>query len=203
MSEEISFQELLRRVRAGDAAATNLLVARYGDAVRRTARVRLRSTQLRRILDSTDIWQSVMASFFKRAVRGGWKEEPQTPDDLLKLLATMVRHKVIDQARRANAERRGGGKGTLDLFGDRELFAPAPGDTPSEQVVKREQAELVKELLTAEERRVWDLRAGEGLEWADIAARVGATPEALRKQWERTRKRIRQQLGEEDDHGRA
>src|SRR5262245_23610315 len=54
-----SFDELMRRVRAGDEQAAADLVRRYEPAIRRAVRVRLRDPQLRRLLDSIDICQSV------------------------------------------------------------------------------------------------------------------------------------------------
>ena len=64
------FRELIARVRAGDEQAAAELVRRYEPAIRRAARVRLVDTRLNRLLDSMDICQSVLASFFVRAGSG-------------------------------------------------------------------------------------------------------------------------------------
>ena len=64
------------------------LVRHYEPAIRRAVRVRLVDTRLNRLLDSMDICQSVMASFFVRAALGQY--ELNTPDQLLRLLATMT-----------------------------------------------------------------------------------------------------------------
>ena len=85
-----SFEGLIARVRAGDEQAAAELVRRYEPAIRRAARVRLVDTRLNRLLDSMDICQSVMASFFVRTALGQF--ELETPDQLLKLLATMTRN---------------------------------------------------------------------------------------------------------------
>src|SRR5580704_2314877 len=103
-SENVDFQVLLRRVRAGDAQAATELVRRYEPAIRRAARVRLVDTRLNRLLDSTDICQSVLASFFVRVGLGQY--ELETPEQLLKLLATMTRNKLANQVKGHRAVRR-------------------------------------------------------------------------------------------------
>src|SRR5580704_8003946 len=103
-SENVDFQVLLRRVRAGDGQAAAELVRRYEPAIRRAARVRLLDTRLNRLLDSMDICQSVMASFFVRAALGQY--ELETPAQLLKLLATMTRNKLANQVKGHGAARR-------------------------------------------------------------------------------------------------
>ena len=77
---------------------------RYEPAIRRAARVRLVDTRLNRLLDSMDICQSVLASFFVRTALGQF--ELETPDQLLKLLATMTRNKLADQVKGHGAARR-------------------------------------------------------------------------------------------------
>src|SRR5262249_7578391 len=77
------------------------LVRRYEPAVRRVARVRLGAAHLQRLLDSMDVCQSVFASFFVRAALGQF--DLDTPEQLLKLLVSMSRRKVIDQVRGAGA----------------------------------------------------------------------------------------------------
>ena len=61
--DEAKFQELIRRVRARDELAAAELVKRYERAIRVAVRVRLAGADLRSLLDSTDICQSVLGSF--------------------------------------------------------------------------------------------------------------------------------------------
>src|SRR5579883_2868016 len=104
MSSDDAFTDLIRRVREGDEVAAAELVRGYEPAIRRVVRVHLRDPRLRRVLDSTDICQSVLATFFVRANLGEY--ELKTPDDLLKLLATIARHKVTNEAKKQQALRR-------------------------------------------------------------------------------------------------
>src|SRR5262249_47115782 len=104
MAEETSFEELMRRVRAGDGRAAEELGRRYEPTIRRGVRVRLVDRRLQRLFASMDVCQSVFGSFFVHAALGDY--ELATPDHLLALLVSMSRKKVIDKARRAGAARR-------------------------------------------------------------------------------------------------
>lgn len=75
MSDRGPFAEFLRRIRAGDEHAAAELVRRYEPAIRLEVRLRLGDPRLRRVLDSMDICQSVLASFFVRAAVGQYDLE--------------------------------------------------------------------------------------------------------------------------------
>ena len=78
---------------------------------------------------------------------------------------------------------------------------PAQDPSPSRQVAGRELlSELPGVAWTTEEGRLAELRA-QGLEWAVIAAEVGGTPQARRKQLARAASRVARELGldESDD----
>jgi len=104
VGQDVSFQELIRRVRGGDQAAAAELVERYEPAVRRAVRFRLVDARLRSLLDSMDICQSVMASFFVRAAAGQY--ELDKPTQLVNLLVAMAHNKVASLARKERAQRR-------------------------------------------------------------------------------------------------
>src|SRR4051812_327645 len=97
MAEGSAFLDLVRRVRAGDEAAAAELVRLYEPAIRRAARVRLVDHRLRRVFDSTDVCESVLASFFVRAALGQY--ELDRPEHLVGLLVSMTRKKLADHAR--------------------------------------------------------------------------------------------------------
>jgi RNA polymerase sigma-70 factor (ECF subfamily) len=189
MSEDASFADLIRRVRAGDQSAAADLVRRYGEPILRSASLRL-NRRLRRAYESQDLGQAVLGSFFVRVAAGQY--ELETPEQLLKLLATMVRNKVSKLVRHEQAERRD----------QRRLAAGSPEEhevtgreaSPSRQVSGKELLEETMRRLGAEERRLLELRQ-QGLDWAAIAAEVGGTPEARRKQLDRAVGRIARELG--------
>ena len=192
MDEDQSFLELIRRVRAGDEAAALDLVRRYEPAVRRIVRLRLRDPRLRRVLDSMDVCQSVLASFFLRAATGQY--EIDRPAQLIRLLAVMVRNKLASQARASYVARR-----ELPPAGADEAWcaAPARETEPASQAAWKDLLYEVRRRLSAEERRLADRRA-EQQGWAEIAAEVGGSPEALRKQLARGLDRVSHQLGLDD-----
>src|SRR5947209_15971796 len=98
-----SFHDLIGRVRSGDQDAATVLVRQYEATVRRVIRFRLTDARLRSAFDSTDICQSVLASFFVRAAAGQF--DLSRPEHLVKLLATMARNKLAGRARREQAGR--------------------------------------------------------------------------------------------------
>src|SRR5262245_61484342 len=132
MAETEDFEELLRRVRAGDEQAAAELVRRYEPAIRRTIRLRMRDPHLPRALDSMDVCQSVLCSFFVRAALGHY--DLDTPEDLARLLAVMARNKLAAQARRPQVRRREevaeGPSGAWD--------PPGHDASPSRQVAARD-----------------------------------------------------------------
>jgi RNA polymerase sigma-70 factor (ECF subfamily) len=189
MSEGPPFEELIQRVRAGDGDAAADLVRRYEPAIRRAVRFRL-DTRLRSVLDSMDICQSVLASFFVRASSGQY--ELTDPGQLLRLLVAMARNKIASQARRQEAQRRDRRRVLTQPF-DEQRWSAA-GTSPSGQVEARELLLEVRRRLSPEERRLVELRH-ESHDWDAIATEVGGTPEALRKRLARALDRVAQELG--------
>ena len=185
MPEPTSFTEFLRRIRAGDQQAAAELVRRYEPLIRRVVRQRLEDQRLCRLFDSMDVCQSVLASFFVRAALGQY--ELRNPDDLLKLLATMARNKVVDRTRRADVDRR------VPEEALPEEAQVAPGASPSQQVALHDLVEEARRRLSPDERRVLELRQ-QGLEWAEVAAQVGGSPEALRKRFTRAVEQVAEQM---------
>jgi RNA polymerase sigma-70 factor (ECF subfamily) len=190
MTEKESFQALIQRVRSGDAEAATELVKKYEPGIRRAVRIRLTNQRLQRVLDSMDICQSVMANFFVRAAAGQF--ELDEPGQLLKLLATMARNKLRDQVRKQSAGRRDSrrvqsGPEALEAIAD-------PNDSPSQIVAGRELIENMRLQLSERERYLADQRTM-GQDWSAIAADLGESPEALRKQLARAIDRVARQLG--------
>src|SRR5215475_11805475 len=98
---EEAFHQLIGRVRNGDEHAAAELVRRYEPAIRRAVRFRLTDPRLRRTCDSMDVCQSVLLSFFVRV--GSGQYDLETPEQLLRLLTTMARNKLLNQARQHHA----------------------------------------------------------------------------------------------------
>jgi RNA polymerase sigma factor (sigma-70 family) len=189
MTDDNTFADFLQRIRAGDEQAAAELVNRYESAVRVEVRMRLADSRLRRVFDSMDLCQSVLASFFVRVAAGQYHLE--RPEQLVRLLVTIARNKVASQARRQQAQRRDQRR---DVAVDREGWEPAGAEpSPSRVVSGRELLAELRRRLTPEELRVADLRA-EGRQWAEIAAALGGTAQARRRQLARALDRVAAQV---------
>ena len=182
---ERSFTELIALVRQGDEHAAEELIRRYEADVRIVARVRLTDPALRRVMDSMDICQSIMANFFVRAAAGQF--ELESPAELVKLLATMVRNKVTDVARHSRRACRDV-RQLVPTSAD-EMPLSEGGQTPSKIVAHRELVEAAQQRLSVQDRQVVQQRSM-GMNWNEIAQQIGATPEAVRKRLTRALDRV-------------
>jgi RNA polymerase sigma-70 factor (ECF subfamily) len=190
MAEAPSFHEQFRRVRAGDQEAAAELVRQYEPLIRRAIRFRLAGARLGGAVESADVCQSVLGSFFVRAAAGQY--DLGSPGDLVRLLTTMARNKLISQARRERAARRDRGRTTPADANDDHLIGSGP--SPSQTVAAAELLQEVHRRLAPDERRLMELRR-EGLDWATIAQQVGDTPVLLRKRLSRALDRVTRDLG--------
>jgi DNA-directed RNA polymerase specialized sigma24 family protein len=189
MSTDVPFVDLMRRVRLGDEDACAELVRLYAPAIRIAIHVRLNHSGLRRLLDSTDICQSVLANFFVRAASGQF--ELANPGQLVKLLATMGRNRLTNHAlqqRAACRDHRRTEKGPL--LGS---AAVDPGPSPSQIVASNELLQVFQSRLSADERRLAEQRAA-GKGWAEIATESGASVDSLRMRLGRALDRVARSL---------
>jgi RNA polymerase sigma-70 factor (ECF subfamily) len=185
VADEPTFAELIRRVRARDEQAAAELVRRYEPAIRLAVRVRLTSPGLRRHLDSMDVCQSVLANFFVRAALGQFDLEK--PDQLLRLLATMARNKVMNHARYERAARRDYRRLEAGDAEERDLASSGP--TASQVVANQELLEAVRDRLQENDRVIADQRA-RGRSWVEIASELGGEPDSLRIRFSRAIDRV-------------
>jgi RNA polymerase sigma factor (sigma-70 family) len=193
IGEMDDFRELIARVRVGDQGAASELVRRYEPLIRREVRLKLENSRLRRVLDSMDVCQSVLASFFVRTAAGEY--DLDQPGQLVQLLVKIARNKVASAARREFSQRRDGRR--LDAGGHTlsALAAPEPG--PSVVVASAELLYAFRERLSTDERRLADLRV-DGNSWGEIAAALGGTADARRVQLGRAIDRVARELQIDD-----
>jgi RNA polymerase sigma-70 factor (ECF subfamily) len=196
MSDQNTFTEFIRRIRAGDEQAAEELVRRYEPLIRRTVRLKLEDPSLYRLFDSMDVCQSVLASFFVRTAAGQY--DLKRPEQLINLLVTMTRNKLVTAARRQHRQRRDHRRAAAGGM-DKLAEVAATGPSPSEQVEYQELLSRFREGLSDEERAIADLR-NQGLTWSEVAARLGGEPQARRIQFARAVERVTRELGLDDDH---
>lgn len=189
--DDDTFRDLLTRLRGGDVDAATALVAAYESAIRRVVRLRLRlDSPLRRELDSLDICQSVLASFFVRSASGQY--DLDKPEDLLKLLTVMARNKLIDRTRAPSVRRRR----FLDNGSTTSTGSAAWVDTQpdvSRRVAARELLGEVQRRLSTDERFLMEQRVA-GRSWAELAGQLGGTADSLRKKLARALDRVAAEL---------
>lgn len=198
LSESI---ELVRLSQDGDEAAREALVARYYARVLAMVRKRM-GADLRSAMESGDLVQEVMLNA-ARAIDGF---EVRSHEELVGWFARVVENQVHSARRRQGAQKRDRKRevSLQDLAGRPEdsqaEFQPADdGDEPAELAELHEQDERVRAAIAELEepqRRVVELRAAEGLSWAEIAERVGLpSPDAARMLYVRAGVQIGRKLG--------
>lgn len=188
------FAGFMDRIRRGDAAAAEELVRRYEPLIRREVRFQLRDRRLRRHFDSMDVCQSVMASFFIRAAAGQY--DLRNRGQLVSLLVEMAQHKLASAARRQYRQRRDVRR-LSRIAGDAAGRAAAEAPEPGDLVADAELLQRFRQCLSAEERQLADWRSN-GVPWAEIAVRLGGTPDARRLQLLRAIDRATRELGLDD-----
>jgi RNA polymerase sigma factor (sigma-70 family) len=187
---ESNIAEFVKRIRAGDEQAAAELIQRYEPLVRREIRLRMSDPRINRVLDSMDICQSVMASFFVQAACGRY--ELEEPGQLIKLLVGMARNKLASAARKHRAKRRDGRRLVPDAVD--EMDPPGGMATPSQIASGKELLHEVQRRLSEEERELAHWRA-QGRPWDEIAAEMGGTPDGRRVQLARALDRVSLELG--------
>ncbi|HEV2971298.1 MAG TPA: ECF-type sigma factor [Pirellulales bacterium] len=180
MQRNDEFSELFERVRGGDADAACVIVRRYESAIRVAVRSRLLDPALKSQLDSMDVCQSVLISFFIRAAAGAF--DLHEPRQLVALLLKMAQNKLAVQVRNQHRQRRdirraGGWVGQLE-----GLASPAPG--PIRHAAGKELLDRALGMMSPEIRGMAEQRM-RGESWSMIASHFGGSADARRKQYER------------------
>jgi len=190
MADELSFDDLMARVRTGDGQAAEQLVRQYERAIRVAVRVRLTDANLRRQFDSMDVCQSVLASFFVRAAAGQFDLE--SPQQLVGLLVKMAQNKFGMRARHHRASKRDGRRD--EVVGDAAMHVSDGTPGPEARAVSRELLDQLLERLDNDERELAQRRAC-GQSWNDIAVDLGGTPQGHRMKLSRALDRVAPELG--------
>jgi DNA-directed RNA polymerase specialized sigma24 family protein len=191
MCLDLSFDDLMGRVRARDNGAAAEFVHRYGPAVRRALHARLSLSGLRRLrrqLDAMDVCQSVLASFFRGTAEGRYRLDG--PAQVLALLRAMARNQLLYQVSRWRTRGRGGHLAQRALF-EGQLIDPGPG--PSQQAAQRELLQEFHRRLSCQEQWLKQQRFL-GRSWAEVAADVGDCPEAVRMRYRRKMHQVAREL---------
>jgi RNA polymerase sigma-70 factor (ECF subfamily) len=189
MSATNLFVELMQRVRDGDQEAAERLIAEYEPQIRRVIRVKLSDSGLRRQLDSMDICQSVLGDFFFHCALG--KFELHTPGQLVKLLATMAKNRLLNHIERQHSQKRDVRRQTSIDSANIDFADTEP--TPSRILASRELLDQARRQLSQQEALIAERRA-EGRSWNQIADELHDKPDAVRIRFSRAVKRVAEKL---------
>jgi RNA polymerase sigma factor (sigma-70 family) len=189
MSNHLS--NLMNRLQQGDHAAAAELVADFEPEVRRYIRVRICSPQIRRLVESADISQSVFAKFFVDIQGKG--EFPETPQQLRGLLITMARNRLYDHVRRHKAAKRDIRRVEASVAVLESVYEEVP--TPIDALAAKETLEAIRAEMSDEELALVNARLG-GQAWSEIATALGVSPDAARKRFARTIESVAQRVGD-------
>jgi RNA polymerase sigma factor (sigma-70 family) len=180
--DEMNVPDLIARVKLGDEAAFNQLLAQFEGEVRMMVRGRL-PKMMRGQFDSMDFVQAVWQSFFADVMDGS--QEFENVPHLRRFLEGMARNKVFEQHRRLTKTEKYAIKREERLYvrrGDREvereLVARQPSPSQTAQAGER-LAQLIAG-CSPREVEVITLRY-QGLTLDEIAARTGVCERTARR----------------------
>ncbi|MCP4172012.1 MAG: sigma-70 family RNA polymerase sigma factor [Fuerstiella sp.] len=170
------FRALLKRVAAGDAAATETLISEYGRHILRAVRRRM-NQGVRDQFDSQDFEQAVWASFFGHL---SVVERFDSENHLAAFLIRMASNKVIDAGRRAQVRpAQNASHGDVrDVVTDHRRRVSQP--TPSQFAVAREQWGHIVKGEDDRHLRVLKLKRA-GATQVEIAAAMGVSERHVRR----------------------
>jgi RNA polymerase sigma factor (sigma-70 family) len=182
---------ILHQLLAQAAGGDDLARERAFSELNRLLTIFVRSAMGSRLRDhreSADVCQSIARSFIQDHAGGAVRFENDAA--VVGYLRTVVRTKLAMLARHDGALKRGGGSTPSSLDDD---AGPFPADhaqrSAGESMAAREELERVRSGLSEQDQELARLRLA-GMDWTQIADRLGRAPAALRKQWSRVTQRL-------------
>jgi RNA polymerase sigma factor (TIGR02999 family) len=166
---------LLHSVRAGDRAALDRLLPLVYDELRRIARAELSRHHDPPTLQATGLVHDVYLKLVGSA--GGIDAESRA--HFLAIAARGMRQVLVDQARRRNAQKRGGGLAHATL-GDGDQ----PVDVRADELLALDEA---LQQLDPRQRQIVECRYFGGMEETEIAAALGVSTRTVRRDWVKAR----------------
>jgi RNA polymerase sigma factor (TIGR02999 family) len=181
---------LLGRARSGDRAAADALFARLYDQLHGLARAQLISRgRPGATLDTTAL---VHEAYLRLAEPAALTAEDR--GHFFNLAARVMRHVIVDFARRRDADKRGGGARRVDLAEAGELADPDRGLSAELLALDGALAEL--ERMSPDLGRLVELRFFAGLPLEEIALLTGRSERSLKRDWRRARAFLLARLGQ-------
>lgn len=181
---------LLESWRGGNEAALGELLPIVHDELRRIARRALRGEH-HRALQTTELVNEA----FLRLV-GRQEADWQGRTHFLAVAARVMRHLLVDMARRRHAERHGGALRQVTL--DAGIPAPGPGGTPEILDLDAALSRLAE--LDPRKARIVELRYFAGMTLEETAEALGLSTMTVSREWTKARTQLYREL-RGDEHG--
>ena len=198
---ELSDEELVRRVRDGDATAAATLFERHLPALRAKARARLPAA-LRAKVGASDVVQDAYLAAFM----GLGEFEDRGDGSFGRWLRRILENKIADEVRRHAGTSKRDARREMRLATGAAGLVPEPSrPTPSAEVGAGEEATrlgTVVDSLPEDYGAVIRLVHLEGRTLADAGARMGRSPDAVRMLYGRAMDRLADRLGNGDGTSR-
>ncbi len=184
---------VLAAARAGDAAAAGSIYERVYAELKRLARAQLGAHgRAGGTLDTT----ALVHEAYLRLV-GPHGAAAADRRHFFNLAARVMRHVIIDFARRRKALRRGGDAVVVELAGASEAIAD-PESGVLLEVLALDRALAALEVASPELARLVELRFFAGLELEELAPMLERSERSLKRDWRRARAFLQVQLTEGD-----
>jgi hypothetical protein len=188
-------QEFLETLQGGNERAVEEMLRRLDPFLRKAIRLRLIDGRLRRVMDTGDVFDSLMKDFLARPAstgkQGGNNNDNtpvSSPAALHAYLAAAVHHKIRTKARKERHH-----AGSLPP----QWEAADPQVAPGQELENRDFIEAIRSRLSPEECELFDLKA-RGLTWPEIAGRLGGKADAMRMRLNRALTAILSKLDAEE-----
>ncbi|MBI4603561.1 MAG: sigma-70 family RNA polymerase sigma factor [Planctomycetes bacterium] len=183
MASESAIRDLVEQARGGDRDAFGELARRYRARLERQIRARM-GEKLRARLEPEDVLQETLAVAFESI--GGLKYRGE--EAFYRWLASIAEHRIWSASQK---------KAWAPIRLARDV--PASGESPSKHLRRAERFERLEKALqglSAEHRQVVVLARIEGLKVKEVAARMGRSPEAVKKLLARALLRLKEGFGD-------
>ncbi len=179
---------LLRDAESGDQAAFNKLVGVVYPELKRLAQYQLGKERADHTLSAT----AIVHEAYERlsSLDGPWNNKAH----FMRTAARIMRHLLVDYARRRNADKRGAGANPVTL--DAEHL-----QTPADQLAILRLEEALEEMAAIDPRleRIVECRMFAGLTVAETAEALDMSVRTVERDWQRARGYINRALGNTGD----
>lgn len=184
LNDGVELKSLIDRSLCGDVDAAQSLVEIYEPTIQAIARRSLTDASLQRVIDASDISQSVFERFFRCAKKRTF--HAMSHEEIVGFLTKITRNVLIDEHRKHSSKKRGGQFLKVTACSSLQVDE----HDPSTLCEIKDLFNFVRSSLSPSERDIADLRS-QGYSWSEISEETGSPQDRLRKRLHRAFERVR------------